>query len=121
MAKKSRNQARLHRHQRVRKKVSGTTERPRLCVFRSLSEIYAQIIDDDRGITLVSASSLDSEIKGIQDKKSKTELAAAVGKLLADRAKSAKITQVVFDRGGYQFIGRVKALADSAREAGLDF
>ena len=121
MAKKTRNEARLHRHQRVRKKISGTADRPRLCVFRSHSQIYAQIIDDKKGVTLAAASSLDSKIRDAKGKKTKTEKAAEVGKLLADRAKSANINQVVFDRGGYQFIGRVKTLADSARKAGLDF
>ena len=121
MANKSRNKARLHRHQRVRKKISGTAERPRLCVFRSHTQIYAQLIDDDKGVTLAAASSLDANIKDTKGKKTNSEEAADVGKLLAERAKTAKIKLVVFDRGGYQFIGRVKALADSAREAGLDF
>ena len=121
MAKKTRNKARLHRHMRVRKKISGTAEKPRLCVFRSHAQIYAQVIDDDSGVTLAAASSLDADIKDASGKKTKSEKAADVGKLVAERAKTAKIKQVVFDRGGYQFIGRVKALAESAREAGLDF
>jgi large subunit ribosomal protein L18 len=121
MASKTRNEARLHRHRRVRKKISGTSERPRLCVFRSHAEIYAQLIDDLKGVTLASASSLDTEIRDIKDKKTKTEKAAEVGKLLADRAKNVKVKRVVFDRGGYQFMGRVKALAESARKEGLEF
>lgn len=121
MAKLSRNQARLRRHQRVRKHISGSAQRPRLCVFRSLSDIYAQLIDDEAGITLVSSSSIDPEIRKKTGKLSKTEQAAKVGELLAERAKSKKISTVVFDRGGYQFIGRVKALADAARESGLKF
>lgn len=121
MAKKSRNQARLRRHLRVRKNISGTAERPRLCVFRSLSEVYAQVIDDSAGNTLVSSSSIEPEIRKKTSKANKTEQAAEVGKLLAERAKEKNIKTVVFDRGGYQFIGRVKALADAAREAGLDF
>jgi len=121
MANVSRNQSRLHRHQRVRKHISGVAEKPRLCVFRSLNDIYAQIIDDERGITLVSSSSIDHELRKQVEKLNKTEQAVAVGKQLAERAKAKKITQVVFDRGGYQYIGRVKALADAAREAGLKF
>ena len=121
MAKVSRNQARLHRHQRVRRKVFGVAEKPRLCVFRSLNDIYAQIIDDEKGVTLVSSSSIDHELRKEVAKLSKTEQATAVGKSLAERAKTKKISEVVFDRGGYQYIGRVKALADAAREAGLKF
>jgi len=121
MANKSRNKARLHRHQRVRKKISGTAERPRLCVFRSNTQIYAQLIDDDKGVTLAAASSLDAKLKDAKGDKTKSEKAADVGKLLAERAINVKIKQVVFDRGGYQFKGRVKVLADSAREAGLSF
>ena len=121
MAKKSRNEARLHRHKRVRKNVFGTAERPRLCVFRSLSMIYAQIIDDNAGITLVSSSSIDKELRKKVEKSNKIEQAAAVGKLLAKRAKEKKIKEVVFDRGGFRYMGRVKALADAAREEGLVF
>ena len=121
MAKPSRNEARLRRHRRVRKKVFGVNEKPRLCVYRSLTAIYAQIVDDERGITLVSSSSVDPEIKKMTSKMTKTEQAAAVGKLLAERAASQKISTVVFDRGGFQYIGRVKALADAARESGLKF
>jgi large subunit ribosomal protein L18 len=121
MAKVSRNKARLHRHQRVRKNIFGVAEKPRLCVYRSLNDIYAQIIDDEKGVTLVSSSSIDHEIRKNVQKLSKTDQAVAVGKNLAERAKAKKITQVVFDRGGYQYMGRVKALADAAREAGLKF
>lgn len=119
--KKSRNQARLRRHTRVRKKISGTNERPRLNVFRSLAEIYAQVIDDTQGCTLVSASTIDHELRASMDGLKKTDQAKLVGKLLADRAKEKGIEQVVFDRGGYQYTGRVKALADAAREGGLEF
>jgi large subunit ribosomal protein L18 len=121
MANVSRNQARLHRHQRVRKNIYGVAEKPRLCVFRSLNDIYAQIIDDDKGVTLVASSSIDKELKKQIAKMTKTEQAVAVGKQLAERAKTKKISNVVFDRGGYQYMGRVKALADAAREAGLKF
>lgn len=121
MSKSSRNEARLRRHRRVRKKVFGVNKKPRLCVYRSLSSIYAQIIDDEKGITLVSSSSIDPEIKKKASKMTKTEQAAVVGKLLAERAASKKITTVVFDRGGFQYIGRVKALAEAARESGLKF
>jgi large subunit ribosomal protein L18 len=105
------------RHNRVRARVRGTVERPRLNVFRSLNHIYAQVINDVEGRTLVSASTLDKEVSEAP----KTEQAQAVGKLVAERAKAAGITKVVFDRGGYLYHGRIKALADSAREGGLDF
>lgn len=121
MAKKSRNQARLHRHQRVRKKVFGTPDKPRLCVYRSLTGIYAQIIDDEKGFTMVSSSNLDPELRDKAGKMKKVEQATAVGKLLGERAVNMKITTVVFDRGGFQYRGRIKALADAAREAGLQF
>jgi large subunit ribosomal protein L18 len=107
------------RHQRVRKKVRGTTERPRLCVFRSLDHIYAQVIDDDTGRTLVSASSL--QIIDQAKDKTKTQVAELVGVLVAKNAIASQVTKVVFDRGGYQFHGRVKALAEAARTAGLEF
>ena len=100
MSKKSRNQARLHRHKRVRKNVYGTAEKPRLNVFRSLAQISAQIIDDDKGITLAASSSIDHEIKKQIAKLNKTEQAVAVGKLIAQRAKEKKVKEVVFDRGG---------------------
>ena len=117
--KKSRNVARIARHERIRAKVSGTTEIPRLNVFRSNSNIFAQIIDDTKGVTLVSASSIDKELK--LENGSNIEAATKVGELLATRAKKAKITKVTFDRGGYLYHGRVKALADSARTNGLEF
>jgi large subunit ribosomal protein L18 len=113
--------ARLRRHRRVRARISGTSERPRLNVFRSLGNIYAQVIDDVAGHTLASASTLDRELSAAVDGKSKTEAAKLVGDLVARRAQAAGIKQVVFDRGGYQYHGRVKALADGAREAGLEF
>jgi large subunit ribosomal protein L18 len=105
----------------VRTKVSGTTERPRLCVYRSLDHIYAQVIDDGTGKTLVSASSVDGETK--KNLKGGGNIAAAkvIGKAVAERAKAAGVQKVVFDRGGYKYHGRVKALADAAREAGLQF
>ncbi len=112
---------RLARHQRVRNKVAGTPERPRLAVFRSLDHIYVQIIDDAKGHTLTHAGSTDSDIKGQGTGKKKGELAVMVGKLVAKRAAENGITQVVFDRGGYRYHGRVKQLADAAREAGLKF
>lgn len=120
-AKKSRSVARVRRHQRVRKKVVGTPQRPRLNVFRSVAEIYAQVIDDEAGRTLVAASSIDHELREQMSGLKKTEQARLVGKTLAMRAKSKGITSVVFDRGGFRYIGRVKALAEGAREAGLDF
>ena len=109
------------RHLRVRKKVRGTAERPRLSVFRSLRHIHAQIIDDDRGHTLVSASSIEPEIREQVRGLTKTETARVVGRILAQRALERGITRVVFDRGGHKYHGRVKALADSAREGGLRF
>ena len=117
--KESRNVARTARHERIRNKVVGTAECPRLNVFRSNSNIFAQIIDDTKGVTLVSASSIDKELK--LENGSNVEAAVKVGELLAKRAKQAKITQVTFDRGGYLYHGRVKALADAARENGLEF
>lgn len=113
--------ARKRRHERVRKKISGSSERPRLSVFRSLNHIYAQVIDDSVGRTLASASSLDAEIKANSIGKKKKELAELVGALVAKRAQEKGITQVVFDRGGYKYHGRVKALAEAARKAGLRF
>jgi len=114
----------LHRkrvHARVRIKVSGTTERPRLCVYRSLGHIYAQVIDDRSGKTLVSASSVDKETKKHLKGGGNVAAAKVIGKAIAERAKSAGVSKVVFDRGGYKYHGRVKALADAAREAGLQF
>lgn len=121
MAKKSRNEARLHRHQRVRKNISGTSARPRLNVYRSLAEIYAQVIDDEAGRTVVSASTVDSEIRSRLEGLTKTDQAKLVGQILAERAKNVGVDTVVFDRGGFRYMGRVKALADAARQAGLVF
>ncbi len=117
ITKPDKNKLRQKRHKRIRKNLSGTAERPRLNVFRSNKNIYAQLIDDVAGVTLASASTLDSDVSG----ESKVEQAAAVGRLVAERAKGKNITTVVFDRGGYQYHGRVKALAEAARENGLDF
>ena len=117
----SRNEARQRRQRRVRGKVSGTPERPRLSVFRSLANIYAQLIDDTQGHTMVSASTVDAEVvKQVAGLKG-VDKAKLVGKVLADRAKAAGIRQVVFDRGGYMYHGQVKALADASRENGLEF
>ncbi len=113
--------ARHRRHARVRAKVKGITSKPRLCVFRSLNHIYAQIIDDLQGHTLTSTSTLDPEIKDETVGKVKTGKAELVGSLIAKRALDKKIKQVVFDRGGYKYHGRVKALAEAARRAGLKF
>ncbi len=113
--------ARKRRHTRVRKRVSGTSECPRLNVFRSLNNIYAQVIDDTQGTTLVSASSLDVNLNGDQEKNRKVKQASLVGKLIAERAVEAGISQIVFDRGGYKYHGRVKSLAEAARKAGLKF
>lgn len=121
MRVKTSREARIRRHLRVRKKVSGTSSRPRLCVFRSLKHIYAQIINDEEGRTLASASSLDPEIRGKLIGKTKVEKAWIVGNLLGKRAKELGIEAVAFDRGGYKYHGRVKALAEGAREAGLKF
>ena len=121
MAKMSRAKARVRRHMRVRSKVTGSAERPRLNVFRSVTEIYAQVIDDASGRTLVSASSVDKELRSKVAGLKKSEQAKLVGKAVADRAKSKGIKAVVFDRGGYKYMGRVKALADGARESGLQF
>ena len=112
------NQARLRRHARVRRKISGTAARPRLNVFRSSKHIYAQIIDDVAGVTLVSASTTEKDFANYGGNK---EAAKEVGKLLAERAKEKNITDVVFDRGGYVYTGRVAALAEGAREGGLNF
>ena len=119
--KRDRNEVRVIRHARVRKKISGTPEMPRLCVYRSNKYIYAQVIDDTKGITLVQASSLDPALKGQLDEVDKSGEAKLVGKLVAERAKQAGVEKVVFDRGGYVYTGRVAALAAGAREAGLVF
>jgi large subunit ribosomal protein L18 len=118
---KSRTEARIRRHARVRKNVNGTAECPRLNVFRSSTQIYAQVIDDLAGHTLVSASTVDSELRGQLEGKKRLEQARLVGKAVAERAKAKGIEAVTFDRGGYKYIGRVKALADGAREGGLKF
>ncbi len=112
---------RLRRHARLRKRVKGSTARPRLSVFRSNIHIYAQVIDDTSGRTLAAASSKDRSLTGSLGGKNKTERAQAVGKLVAERAKEAGVEQVVFDRGGYPYHGRIQALADAAREGGLSF
>ena len=121
MAIKNRSLARERRHVRVRKHVHGTADRPRLNVFKSLSGIYAQIIDDHEGNTLVSASTVDKDLREQVKGMKKTEQAKAIGKAVAERAKSKGISTIVFDRGGFRYVGRVKALADGAREGGLQF
>ncbi|MBI3240762.1 MAG: 50S ribosomal protein L18 [Chloroflexi bacterium] len=118
---KSREAMRRRRQRRVRSQVSGTPARPRLNVYRSLSNIFAQIIDDEAGRTLVSASTIDSELKAKMDGKRKVEQAQLVGAAVAERALAKGLKAVVFDRGGYRYHGRVKALAEAARSAGLDF
>jgi large subunit ribosomal protein L18 len=112
---------RRRRHERIRKKVSGTAERPRLSVYRSLNSIYVQIIDDAKGHTLVAASTLDGEVKAEKGHKGNIATAKKVGALVAKKALAQGIKKVVFDRGGYLYHGRVKALAEAAREGGLDF
>ncbi len=121
MAGRSPRELRIRRHLRVRKRVAGTTERPRLSVFRSNIHIYAQVIDDAAGRTLVAASTKDAGLAPSLAGKTKTERAKAVGQLIAERAKAAGIDKVVFDRGGFKYHGRVQALAEAAREAGLNF
>ena len=118
---KTNQQARRRRHLRVRKKVVGTAARPRLAVFRSATHIYAQVIDDQRGHTLAAASTLDPTIRKAADGSNKTALAQRVGSTVAERAKAAGVGTVVFDRGGFLYHGRIKALADAARAAGLEF
>lgn len=118
VSKTNSNAARLHRHARVRSKITGTADRPRLDVFRSNTNIYAQLIDDSKGVTIVSAASNEKDF-GISG--GNCEGARKVGKLIAERAKSKKISEVVFDRGGYIYHGRVKELAEGAREGGLKF
>ena len=115
------NEERLRRHARVRKKISGTAECPRLSVYRSLNHIYVQIIDDTKGVTLCSASTMEKDVKAKISKMTKTDAAKEVGKAVAGKAKKLKITDVVFDGGGYIYTGRVQAVADGAREAGLNF
>ena len=115
------NKERTRRHERVRKNLAGTTERPRLVIYRSLSNIYAQIIDDSKGTTLVSASSLEKALASSLKGKTKQEQAYLIGETIAKRALDKKISQVVFDRGGYIYTGRVKSVSDGARAAGLQF
>jgi large subunit ribosomal protein L18 len=121
ISKADKNKARLKRHLRVRKKIEGTTVRPRLNIFRSSKHMYAQIIDDTKGITLVAASTQDKELKDAVGNGGHVEAARKVGELIAMRAKEQGVEKVVFDRGGYLYHGRVQALADAAREAGLEF
>jgi large subunit ribosomal protein L18 len=121
MANKSRSVARARRHVRVRKNLQGTAVRPRLNVYRSLSAIYAQVIDDQSGRTLVSASTVDHDLRDKVKGLKKSEQAKMVGQTVAERAKDKGIESVVFDRSGYRYIGRIKALADGAREGGLQF
>jgi large subunit ribosomal protein L18 len=117
---RKRRDARLSRHARVRKKISGTSERPRLCVYRSLKHIYAQIIDDSENRCLITVSSLSKDVTDqLGDAKGKTSLSTVVGKVIAEKAKAVGIEAVTFDRGGYLYHGRVKALAEGAREGGL--
>lgn len=115
------NEERLRRHTRVRKKISGTAEMPRLSVYRSLNHIYAQVIDDVKGVTLCSASTMEKEVKAEIKDMTKTDAAKTVGKIVARRAADKGITAVVFDRGGYLYTGRVQSLAEGAREGGLNF
>jgi large subunit ribosomal protein L18 len=121
MGKRSPRELRIRRHNRLRKRVSGSVERPRLNIFRSSAHIYAQVIDDVKGHTLAAASTNEKGWSEADDSKTKTEQAAIVGRLVAERAKAAGVEKVVFDRGGFKYHGRVKALADAAREAGLSF
>lgn len=125
ISKINKNEVRKARHDRMRFKISGTAEQPRLNVYRSLNNIYAQIIDDTafdgNGATIVSASTVEKEIAAKVEKMTKTDAAKEVGKILAERAKAKGVTAVVFDRGGYLYTGRVAALADGAREGGLEF
>ena len=121
LKKADKNAKRLQRHKRVRRKVFGTPQRPRLCVFRSSNNIYAQIIDDTNRVTLVSASSLDEAVKGAVNHTGNKEAAKMVGEMVAKKAVEKGITEVVFDRGGYIYHGRIKELAEGAREAGLKF
>ena len=121
LKKADKNANRLQRHKRVRRKISGTSQRPRLCVFRSANNIYAQIIDDTKRVTLVSASSLEAEVKSAVNHTGNKEAAKKVGELVAKKAVEKGITEVVFDRGGYLYHGRVQVLAEAAREAGLKF
>lgn len=118
MARDSKNEIRLRIHKRIRRRVAGTEERPRLAVFRSLNHIYAQLIDDGQGVTVAAAASTEKDLRG---KGGNVEGAKLIGQKVAERAKEKGITKVVFDRGGYLYHGRVKALAEAARQAGLEF
>ncbi len=121
VSKESRSEVRRAKHRRMRNRISGTTQRPRLAVFRSNNHMYAQIIDDTVGNTLVSASTLQKEVAEQVEKTNNVEAAAVLGKVIAERAKAKGIDTVVFDRGGFIYQGKVKALAEAAREAGLEF
>lgn len=121
LKKANKNANRLQRHKRVRSKIAGTTQRPRLCIFRSANNIYAQIIDDTNRVTIAAASSLDAEVKGAVNHTGNKEAAKKVGEMIAKKAVEKGITEVVFDRGGYLYHGRVQELAEAAREAGLKF
>ncbi len=120
-ASKRKHKARERRHRRVRARVQGSSEQPRLCVYRSLTNIYAQLIDDGQGHTLVAASTIDRDLRAQVEDKSPIEAARMVGQLVGERARQAGVKRVVFDRGGYRYHGRVAALAEGARAAGLDF
>ncbi len=119
--KESRSEVRAKKHLKIRNRFSGTAERPRLAVFRSNNHMYAQVIDDSEGKTLVSASTVDKAVKAELEKTNNVDAAAYVGKIIAERALAAGIKEVVFDRGGFIYQGKIKALADAAREAGLEF
>lgn len=119
--KRTKEETRARLHARIRKNLAGNAERPRLAVFRSQAHIYAQVIDDDAGTTLCSASSLDKDVKGQLKSGASVAAAKAIGSLIAQRAKDKKVDRVVFDRGGFLYHGRIKALADAAREGGLQF
>ena len=121
MPSKTPRAQRVERHRRVRLKVRGTVQRPRLAVFRSLRHIYAQVIEDEHGVTLAAASSVESEVRAQRDGKPKSDVSRDVGALIARRVKAKGVTHVVFDRGGNKYHGRVKALAEAAREEGLTF
>ncbi|MCF0229715.1 MAG: 50S ribosomal protein L18 [Parasporobacterium sp.] len=121
ISKKDRSQIRVKKHMKLRNRFAGTAERPRLSVYRSNMHIYAQIIDDDAQKTLVAASTVQKDVKAELERTNDVAAAAYLGKVIAERAKAAGITEVVFDRGGYVYHGKVKALADAAREAGLEF
>ena len=118
---KTAREARSRRHLRLRQRVTGTEQRPRLSIYRSINHIYAQVVDDSRGVTLAAASTQDKDIRGDTDGRNKSDRSKLVGAAIAQRAIAGGVTTVVFDRGGYQYHGRVKAVAEAARENGLDF